>query len=294
MNTPVPTPTFLGIGAQRCATTWLYRILQAHPDVFVTEPKEIDFFSYHYQRGLDWYREKFTGSGQARASGEISPSYMEHPLAAVRARACNPDLKLICSLRHPVERAWSNHLFNIREGYLEGDDLSFESVLQDNPMYLERSLYAVALTPWFNAFPREQILVLFQEDIAGDASGEARRVLDFLGVAGDTLSTAETRHNRGDMVRFPGIRKLHRQTARRMERAGLGGITRWVRGTSAWRAFRRSTRLDPDTVVPPMNAATRARLVEAFTPDVIALMRLLEVRTLPWDDWAGVYDAPGA
>ena len=36
-------PTFLGIGPMRCDSTWLYEVLKQHPDVEVSEMKEVDF-----------------------------------------------------------------------------------------------------------------------------------------------------------------------------------------------------------------------------------------------------------
>jgi hypothetical protein len=38
-------PTFLGIGAPKCGTTWLAECLREHPQVFVPEVKEVVYFS---------------------------------------------------------------------------------------------------------------------------------------------------------------------------------------------------------------------------------------------------------
>src|SRR5205823_14589281 len=37
-------PTFLGIGSMRCGSTWLYEVLRCHPDIQLTNPKEIGVF----------------------------------------------------------------------------------------------------------------------------------------------------------------------------------------------------------------------------------------------------------
>src|SRR5450432_1780443 len=68
-------PTYVGIGAQKCASTWLHSILAEHPEVAVPEVKEVDFFSYRYDYGYQWYERCFRSSKPARARGEISPSY---------------------------------------------------------------------------------------------------------------------------------------------------------------------------------------------------------------------------
>lgn len=40
----VTGPTFLGIGAQKAGTTWLYRGLELHPDIWLPPVKELHFF----------------------------------------------------------------------------------------------------------------------------------------------------------------------------------------------------------------------------------------------------------
>jgi len=65
-------PTFIGIGAQKCASTWLYEILRDHPQVVLSEPKELDFFSYRYHYGQQWYGRHFSARSEASAMGEIS------------------------------------------------------------------------------------------------------------------------------------------------------------------------------------------------------------------------------
>ncbi len=39
-------PDFIGIGSQRCGTSWLYRRLGEHPDLWLPPIKEIHFFDY--------------------------------------------------------------------------------------------------------------------------------------------------------------------------------------------------------------------------------------------------------
>ena len=79
-------PNFLGLGAQKCASSWIHKILEDHPDVFVSQPKELDFFTNYFNRGYTWYERHFNGAGSAKAIGEVSPSYFCDPLAPERIR----------------------------------------------------------------------------------------------------------------------------------------------------------------------------------------------------------------
>ena len=74
-------PNFLGIGAQRAGTTWLYNCLNEHPDVFVSSAKEIHFFSHEFDRGVTWYEGHFQGRNTESAIGEITPNYLNVPAA---------------------------------------------------------------------------------------------------------------------------------------------------------------------------------------------------------------------
>ena len=46
MATPVIENFFLCIGAQKSGTTWLARMLQTHPELFLTPVKEIHYFDH--------------------------------------------------------------------------------------------------------------------------------------------------------------------------------------------------------------------------------------------------------
>ena len=152
-------PTYVGIGAQKCASTWLHRILAEHPQVAVPEAKEVDFFSWRFDHGYQWYERQFaTGPETAVARGEISPSYFAEPAVPARIARYAPEVRVLLSLRDPVQRALSNHRHEVREGHLTGPDLSFEAGLANNPMYVEQGLYATHLRQWLHHFPRERIL----------------------------------------------------------------------------------------------------------------------------------------
>lgn len=69
-------PTFIGIGAMKCATTWVSECLRYHPEVFMSSPKEIHYFSYNYNKNLDWYLEHFKKAKGYKVRGEFSVSYL--------------------------------------------------------------------------------------------------------------------------------------------------------------------------------------------------------------------------
>ena len=93
-------PNFLIIGTMKGGTTSLYKYLRGHPQVFMAEKKELDYFSTGIDGGLscDWYGGWFQGADGARAVGEASTGYTKFPThrdVAARVAALLPDVRLI-------------------------------------------------------------------------------------------------------------------------------------------------------------------------------------------------------
>lgn len=279
-------PTFIGLGGQKCASSWLYRIFDDHPDAYVSSPKELNYFSAFYDRGQQWYERHFVASVGRLAIGEISPSYLPDRDAPARARAYNPGFRLLVALRDPVERAYSNHLHDLRLGYLGDDDRSFEKGLANNPMYVEQSRYAKHLRSWFAHFPREHCLVVLQEDIAHDPMGQARRVYEFLGIKADHVpSSIGQRANESYLPRSRERERLIRAAGATARRVGLGWLDRILRQSGLVSALHRRNRIDIRSVVPPMTDATREELYELLSADTLQLAELLGRQSLPWKTW---------
>src|SRR5438477_1320447 len=120
-------PTFIGIGSMRCGSTWLYEVLKCHPDIRLSDCKEMDFFFMRQmlEHDLDWYEAHFkpeNGSDSRRVRGEISPLYARLKAWQVnRVAGLLPELRVILTLRHPIERVWSQALLEF--GYREGRDV---------------------------------------------------------------------------------------------------------------------------------------------------------------------------
>jgi hypothetical protein len=185
------------IGAQRAGTTSLYNYLTAHPEIAPAATKEVHFFDVHYSKGPAWYEAQFAGRAESQITGEASPYYLFHPLAAVRAAALLPEAKLIVLLRNPVDRALSQHQHETRRGK---ETLSLEQALavEDSRLageaerivrepgyrstahqwysYRARGCYMDQIENWLRCFRREQLLILLSEQFYADPSTELRRV----------------------------------------------------------------------------------------------------------------------
>ena len=129
-------PNFIGIGAQKCASTWVYKVLQDHPQAYVSEPKELNFFSYYYNHGFQWYERFFENTRDRIAVGEISPSYFNASAAPYRVCQYNSNMRVIVTLRDPVERAYSHHLWEVLHSLSKAEILVSKPVSKIIPCIL--------------------------------------------------------------------------------------------------------------------------------------------------------------
>lgn len=183
-------------GAQRSGTTYLYHVLDRHPDIAMAVPVRPEpkyFLREHIEPGRDAYVRALFGNARARWLGEKSTSYIEYPHVARRIADTIPDAHVIFMLRDPVARAISNYAFS-RENGLETLDL--EEALEREPhramhpaagvsvspfAYAGRGEYARHLDAWARCFPPDRMHLLVTERTVGNEAA-LRNLLRWLGL----------------------------------------------------------------------------------------------------------------
>jgi hypothetical protein len=192
-----PGPNLFVVGAAKAGTTSLWWYLDKHPEILMSKVKEPHFFSRGGMHGIatpvkdpERYARLFARGAGRRYRGEASPSYLADPETPERIRAAVPDARIVVSLRDPVERAWSNYLMAVRNGY---ERRSFEEALEREfadqepavfvqpPPYFLRGIYAEPVRRYFDAFDGAA-LVLFFEEFVADVRGTMARIFEWLGL----------------------------------------------------------------------------------------------------------------
>ncbi|HDK26826.1 MAG TPA: hypothetical protein ENG48_07050 [Candidatus Atribacteria bacterium] len=172
-------PNFLYIGADKCGSTWIYKCLEAHPQVYVPVCKDLQFFDLYFDKGLKWYESFFKNvPPQCKAVGELSHNYLFSYQAAKRIKETLPEVKLICCLRNPVERAFACYLYKIKEG----NKVSFKEAMVNFPEVLEKSKYFRYLKTYFRLFDKKQLLILFYEELKHNPHEFIKKIYDFINV----------------------------------------------------------------------------------------------------------------
>lgn len=200
-------PDFMIIGAMKAATSAIYDYLSHHPRVLRRYPKELHFFTLHFQQGLDWYLSQFSPirtneKGQPLLTGEASPTYLIDPQAPARIKQFFPKTKFIVSLRNPTDRAISHYHHQVKrvqnerrslaEAFSETELASLSSKAGSATRhYIENGLYAKHLKNWLEVFPREQILILNYHDLENHPEKFVQRVFEFLNLQDYSLTNIE-------------------------------------------------------------------------------------------------------
>lgn len=283
---------FIGIGAQKCASTWVHRVLSDHPEVTVLPGKEIDFFSYYYNFGYEWYERHVGEIDPVKMVGEVSPSYFYDTDTPERVLLYNPNMRIVLSLRDPIERAYSNHLHEVRLGHVTGQNLEFENGLMNNPMYLVQSSYAQQLARWLAVFPRNQILVIFQEDIRDDPLGQALNLYRFLSISEDYQSWfLKKKINESLVIKNTKIDYFLKRLGKLGRSIGASEIVETTKKNDlVCRLRRKYNQIDLRQVIPPMRDDTKIHLQNVLADDMRELSLQLGREDLPWPSWKALHN----
>jgi hypothetical protein len=126
------------------------------------------------------------------------------------------EVKLIASLRHPVDRAYSAFWHMLRRGRLPYDADFYTLFRESDPFEIRsRGYYAALLSRYLDYFPKKQFLILLFEEIFKDTRQTLSNCFMFLQVDPQFVPTALTsRVNQGgkDIGAFNGQARLLRGT----------------------------------------------------------------------------------
>ena len=205
------TPSFIIAGERRSGTSTLAKWLEVHPQIYLHPnmdkaffldraivgrkewldghvdqndwEKDVNFIDY-----VNWFNE---GAGK-KAIGEKSADYLFWEPSLIRIKKYLPEIKLVVTLRNPVDRAWSHYWNEVGKGR---ETLSFEEALKaENERiknsdyayihlsYRSRGLYSSSLETLFKYFSKDQVHIVLLNDLVSKPQESLKSVYRFLGV----------------------------------------------------------------------------------------------------------------
>lgn len=267
----VGKPDFIIIGAMKCGTSTMHEQLARQPGIFMSEPKEPNFFSddAQYARGVGWYRGLFAPAGPHEICGESSTHYTKlptYPDTLARMREHVPDAKLIYMMRHPIDRLVSHYIHEWTQRVI---DEPIDQAVERHPELVDYGCYAMQLEPFLSSYGDENVLPVFSERLRAAPQAELERVCRFIGHVGPVqwqelpaanVSVERMRHSalRETLRAMPGLRGLYRALVPASLREGINGF---------WRMRQR----------PELSDVRRRQLERAFDEDLRRLGQWLGV-----------------
>ena len=248
MDSAIVLPNFMIIGAMRSGTTSLWHYLMEHPEIFMSQVKEPMFFCDRQEQGwrmdgLSWwvetredYEDLFKAGAGYKAVGEASVLYLHDSGAARRIKEMIPQVRLICSLRDPCDRAFSEYIYRrmrgveTRSSFLEAIRADQKRPQQEKLLYLEQGLYYRHLTRYLEYFPKERLKILFYLDLSSDPGRVMREVFEFLDVDPSVRANTKIRRQAAGLPRYRAISWLlsaQRNPLRRVVASMCGARTAW-------------------------------------------------------------------
>jgi hypothetical protein len=208
------------VGAQKGGTGALYSYIENHPQLACGDIKELHFFDRekNFAQGLNYYRSFFPVFSANRISFDATPKYLYYGRCAERIYEYSPDAKIVMLLREPVSRAFSafnmyQQIFDqkwFRSGVKnanqnwrdflapllnDGKAIGIEDFLErevriinsqeknEEPSLIRRGIYAPQIERFTKLFGRENVLILFSDDLKNHPGDVVEKVLDFSGLA---------------------------------------------------------------------------------------------------------------
>ncbi len=232
-------PNFFIVGAQRTGTSSLSYYLSQHPEIFMPQIKEPQFFCDDFRKEADKYNKKnkyflfnslndylkiFKKANKVKCIGEASTLYLYSKIAAKNIYKFNPHAKIIIILREPIDFLISlhRHLVNTghenivdlrkaletEQGRKQGKNLPPRVICPSFVFYSNILRFSNQLKRYFEIFPRQNIKVIFSEDLKNNTKEVYREILKFLGVEDINFQPDFSWQNRGGIVKSKSINKF--------------------------------------------------------------------------------------
>jgi len=272
---------FIGLGAQKSGTSWIYACLYEHPEI-CAPIKEIHYFSRNrFTKGKEWYESHFSKCTDGKVCGEFSTSYLYSKEAPARIHGQYPNVKLIAVLRNPIDRAFSQYRNVQKAGEIE-QKISFDEYIEAEESVLQQGLYAEQLERYYKYFKNRQILVLIHEDCRRQPDECIKRIYTFLEVR-DTFvpSMLHREINVARMPKYIIVEKLMHRFAEGLRRLGFDGLVHRIRQMGLPDMVRLH---NTKKITDPVLSFDRTSLQNYFRDDIRKLSKMIDRDvTVEWD-----------
>jgi len=258
-------PDYIIIGAMKCGTSTLAAQLGAQEGVFMTTPKEPNFFSDDdvHAKGLAWYQDLFATAHPDDLKGEASTHYTKlptHPETLARLDVLPATPKIIYLIRNPLDRVVSHYIHEWSQGVIS---TPLEDALNSHPELIDYGRYGMQLAPWVARFGVENVLVLSLEEMKRAQQDVLDRVGSFLGTPNlHWVMDLEQMNVSAERIRRLPLQSLLVENA----------LATWLRRTLIPQGLRDRVKAARQMQTrPALSEADRLRLIRVYSEDFALL-----------------------
>ena len=264
-------PSAFIIGAQRSGTTSLASLLSQHPDIMMSNPKEPDFLSVNWDRGLEWYRSCFKREDRILVDASVNYTMqpvrqgMRYKVVARRAFELSPQARFVYIVRDPAERCYSAYWHDVRSGR---EGRSLKQAVAEGAYYTHASFYYAQLLNFLEYFPLERFLIVPFKNFVRDPTACASQCASFFGAEDGFIFKSETAKNESFLYNGFGhiiLNVLGERVLKTSSHFAQRHIP-LVFHTGLKKIFYNQ--------IPPMSEADRIWLTERFRADAMAFQHL--------------------
>lgn len=301
-------PDFLIIGAGKSGTTSLDQYLKQHPQIFIPNVKEPNFYGYelvnvesfgdneqeikHFKgsvTNLEKYLQLFDSAKPGQVKGETSNTYLYHDTAPERIKHYNPAMKLIAVLRQPAERLHSRYLHLARDNRLPTEN--FNHCLDQTSIWWKRNdlikegFYYKNLSKFYTHFSPSQIRVYLYEDLNKQPEKMLTDIFEFLGVDTVFRPDLSVKFNKSGLIKNKLANKVYGNNGLLQQTIKSILPDRIIRALkSSTRVQQVSTKIKESNLIrPSFDPEIKRRLTQdVYGDDILKLQKLLNRDLSNW------------
>ena len=183
-------PNAIIIGSAKSGTRALLEMLGSHPMIRCAS-KEVNYFSFHFNKGLKWYINQMPGTKKNELTIEKSPRYFETSSSPQRIYNLSRNVQFILTVRNPIKRTvshyveWMSQMTKKKKQVFSFDNriLHPNGTIVSTVDEINVSMYDVHYHRWLKWFDKKQILVLNGDELITNPVPILNKVESFLNVS---------------------------------------------------------------------------------------------------------------
>ena len=225
---------FIGIGAHKSGTSWIFERLKEIDDFELPPVKEIHYFDRKYKQNklhfttrfsnfksyvdclkicvinfnkinwfYNWYFNNYSDKWyislfkSKKIQGEITPAYSILSIEEIKRlkKVANPE-KILFIIRNPIDRAWSHYQYLVQRG----KEIDKKNLIKEIKSFMlsdeqrERSNYIQIINKYRTFFKDEDIYILFYDSILNEPEALIKNILTVFGLKKNNLRNCNFRH----------------------------------------------------------------------------------------------------